>query len=163
MPADTEWHMIGHLQSNKVKYIAPFVSMIHSVDTDKLLMTINKEGARNGRIIDVLLQFKIASEETKSGYEFDEFKRNHDAAFFNKLRNVRVCGVMGMATFIDDEEQVRSEFKKLKGIFDTLSTSLFTADHFSHISMGMSGDYTIAMEEGSTMVRIGSLIFGPRT
>ncbi len=162
MPEDTEWHMIGHLQTNKVKYIAPFISMIHSVDTVKLLSTIDQQAKRYDRVIDVLLQFKIASEETKSGFALDEFMNEVTPELLQSLGNVRIRGVMGMASFVDDGDIVRSEFKRLRQIFEELKTTTFTTDTFDQISMGMSGDYEIAIEEGSTMVRIGSLIFGAR-
>lgn len=163
LPDDIQWHMIGHLQSNKVKYIAPFVRMIESVDSFKLLRMIEKEGSKNNRTIDVLLQIKIAVEPSKYGFEPDplesELRQNHPA----QLRHVRVRGVMGMASFIDDTAQIRREFISLKSLFEKLKVTCFPNDpHFDIISMGMSGDYRIALEEGSTMVRIGSLIFGPR-
>lgn len=162
LPTDIEWHFIGHLQTNKVKYIAPFVSCIHSVDSFKLLVEINKRAKSNDRVIDCLLQFHIAEEESKFGLTTD----NLDFLTSEKwrtLHNVRVCGVMGMATFTDDHGVVRQEFKTLKRIFDTLKSDYFTSDsEFCEISMGMSDDYTIAIEEGSTIVRVGSGIFGPR-
>ena len=162
MPADTEWHMIGHLQSKKVRVIAHFFSMIHSVDSEKLLKVIDKEGARNNRVIDVLLQFKIASEETKYGLDFNVFRASYSPRFFTDLENVRVRGVMGMASFVNDEAQIRSEFNKLKGYFEVLKSEMFTSEDFDVRSYGMSGDYEIAIETGSNMVRIGSLIFGSR-
>ena len=162
MPADVQWHMIGHLQTNKVKMIAPFISMIHSVDSLKLLRAINKEAVKNDRTIDVLLQFKIAEEETKYGLDYDEFTNAITKTDIQQMGGVRVRGVMGMASFVSSEKQVRSEFAVLRGYFDALSQMAFTGEHFDVISMGMSGDYAIAIEEGSTMVRIGSLIFGER-
>ncbi len=163
LPKDIEWHLIGHLQTNKVKYIAPFVAMIHSIDSPRLLKEVNKQALKSDRIIDCLLQMHIAEEETKYGMELAEVETFLSSAVFANFQNVRICGVMGMATFTDDSQQVRSEFKQLKNIFDTLKGKYFSsADYFKEISMGMSGDYSIAVEEGSTMVRIGSLIFGER-
>lgn len=164
LPKDIAWHMIGHLQSNKVKYIAPFVSLIHAVDKDKLLFEIDKEAKKNNRVIPVLLQFHIAEEETKFGlslYEAEELLRSER---FGSLKNVEVVGVMGMATFTDDESQVRKEFKTLKKIFTDLKQNFFSDQvSFKEISMGMSGDFQLAIDEGSTMVRIGSSIFGSRS
>lgn len=163
LPQDIEWHLIGHLQTNKVKMIAPFVQMIHSVDSLALLQEIDKQALKSGRVIDCLLQFHIAAETTKFGFsepEVEEILRNPD---YKSLQNVRICGVMGMATFTDDQNQVRQEFKTLKAIFDRLKKRFFAdIPWFKEISMGMSGDWQIAVEEGSTMVRIGSLIFGAR-
>ncbi len=161
LPYDIEWHMIGHLQRNKVKYIAPFVSLIHSIDSMRLLRAVNKEALANGRVIDVLLQFKIAEEESKYGLEIDQFISDFNA-LDSELSGVRFRGVMGMASFVNDEKQVRGEFRTLKSYFNRLKQDIFRNDDFDVISMGMSGDYQIAIEEGSTMVRIGSLIFGPR-
>lgn len=164
LPADIEWHLIGHLQTNKVKYIAPFVRMIHSVDSLKLLQEIDKQALKNNRVIDCLLQFHIAREETKFGLDEAEARELLSGDIFKQLKNVRLCGVMGMATFTDDAAQVRSEFRRLKMIFDNLKNEFFPDDpHFREISMGMSGDWRIAVEEGSTMVRVGSLIFGERS
>jgi hypothetical protein len=161
LPSDISWHMIGHLQSNKVKYIAPFVSMIHSVDKEKLLKTINKEADKAGRIIPCLLQFHIAQEETKFGLSLDE--ATEMLKHKDKYPQVRIDGVMGMATFTDDKEQARREFKMLKNIFNTLKKEFFRDNiNFKEISMGMSDDYQTAIEEGSTMIRIGSAIFGER-
>ena len=163
LPKDIEWHMIGHLQSNKIKYIAPFVSCIHSVDKVKLLREINKQASKNERVIRVFLQFHIAEEETKFGLSLEEAEIYFASPEFAELNNIEIAGVMGMATFTDNETQVRNEFKTLKSIFDKLKTSFFsTLPSFKEISMGMSGDYKIAMEEGSTMVRVGSSIFGSR-
>lgn len=163
LPKDIEWHMIGHLQSNKVKYMAHFVNLIHSVDNFKLLKEVNKQAAKNERIINCLLQFKIAKEETKTGFDLKDAKEMLDSELFSTLKNIKICGIMGMATFTDKQDQVRSEFQKLKNIFDQLQASYFkNQDSFSEISMGMSGDFQLAIEEGSTMVRIGSLIFGNR-
>jgi len=158
LPDDIEWHMIGHLQSNKVKYIAPFISMIHSVDSIKLLKEINKQASKVERQIDILLQFHIAEESAKFGFQIEDI--SDDILTF---QNVRICGVMGMATFTSDLSQVRAEFKSLKSIFDSLKENYFSeSEHFSEISMGMSGDYDIALEEGSTLIRVGSLLFGKR-
>ena len=155
--------MIGHLQSNKIKYIAPFVSCIHSVDKVKLLRGINKEAAKNNRVIRVLLQFHVAKEATKFGLSLEEAKEYLRLNEHVNMKNIEIAGVMGMATFTDNETQVTNEFKTLKSIFDQLKTSYFSdQDSFKEISMGMSGDYKIAIEEGSTMVRVGSLIFGGR-
>lgn len=163
LPKDIAWHMIGHLQRNKVKYIAPFVSCIHSVDKVNLLREIDKEAAKNERIIRVLLQFHIAQEDTKYGLSLEEAETYLQSAEFATLKNVEIAGVMGMATFTDNEAQVRNEFKTLKTIFDRLKTDFFpTLSTFKEISMGMSGDYRIAIEEGSTIVRVGSSIFGSR-
>jgi hypothetical protein len=163
LPKDIEWHMIGHLQSNKVKYIAPFVSMIHGVDKFKLLKVINKEGHKNNRVIDCLLQFHIAKEETKFGLDLNEAQEFLSSSEFNDLEHVNIRGVMGMATFTENTELIRSEFKELVYIFNELKKQFFqTKEDFNEISMGMSNDYKIAIEEGATMVRIGSLLFGPR-
>lgn len=160
LPKDIEWHLIGHLQSNKVKYIAPFVTMIHSIDSWKLLQEVNKQAAKNGRVIDVLLQFHIAEESSKFGLNIEEAKVILRSSDMESMQNVRICGVMGMATFTSDESQVRKEFKHLNFIFKALRAEFFPErESFKEISMGMSGDYQIAVEEGSTMVRIGSLLF----
>ncbi len=163
LPKDIEWHQIGHLQTNKVKYIAPFVSLIHAVDSLKLLKEINKQAAKNERIIDCLLQFHIAEESSKFGFDEAEMKEVLNSSDFKNLANIRIVGVMGMATFTSDEEQVALEFRYLKDIFDRLKNSFFSSqDSFKEVSMGMSGDYQLAIAEGSTMVRIGSLLFGSR-
>ncbi len=163
LPSDIEWHMIGHLQSNKVKYIAPFVSLIHAVDKPKLLAEINKEAAKNNRAISVLLQFHIAEEESKFGFNKNEAIELLSSKEFESYSNIEVIGVMGMATFTDNESQVKDEFRTLKDIFDRLKRDFFpTNTSFKEISMGMSGDYKLAIAEGSTMVRIGSSIFGNR-
>lgn len=163
LPGDIEWHMIGHLQSNKVKLIAPFVSLIHAVDSLELLQGIDKQGQKVGRVLDCLLQFHIAVEDTKFGLSEAEAFEILETQVFSGLQHVRVCGVMGMASFSDDEQLVRQEFRQLKAIFDRLKSRFFANDaYFRDISMGMSGDWQIAVEEGSTMVRIGSLIFGQR-
>ena len=163
LPKDIDWHFIGHLQTNKVKDIAPFVKLIHAVDSLKLLKEINKQAAKNERVIDCLLQFHIAEESTKFGLHKDDAEHLLQSAAAMKLANVRIVGVMGMATFTDNKEQIRNEFKTLRNIFKTLKDGHFkNAAHFKEISMGMSGDYKIALKEGSTMVRVGSLIFGVR-
>jgi pyridoxal phosphate enzyme (YggS family) len=164
LPEDIRWHMIGHLQTNKVKYIAPYVSLIESVDSLKLLKEINKQAGKNGRIIDCLLQFHIASEETKFGLDPDEAMQILDSEDYNTMENISIAGVMGMGTFTDDEIILRKEFSTLKNIYEELKASHFKGDEaFREISMGMTGDYMIAIEEGSTMVRIGTGIFGART
>ena len=163
LPKDIQWHFIGHLQTNKIKYIAPFVTLIHAIDSLSLLEAVNKEAAKNNRIIDCLLQFHIAQEETKFGLDIDEAKSLLESEIYKNLKNIRVCGVMGMATFTEDVVQVRNEFKNLKNIFETLKENYFKGnDSFKEISMGMSDDYPIAIEEGTTMVRVGSKIFGAR-
>jgi len=163
LPKDIEWHFIGHPQSNKVKFIAPFISLIHGVDSIKLLKVINKEGAKNDRIINVLLQFHIAEEFTKFGLNEKEAKEILDSEEFQQLKNIQVVGVMGMATYTDDETQIRKEFSVLKSIFSTLKKVYFSDSlNFKEISMGMSDDYPLALDEGSTMIRVGSKIFGAR-
>jgi hypothetical protein len=163
LPKDIEWHLIGHLQTNKVKYIAPFVSLIHSIDSLKLLKEVNKEAKKNDRVINCLLQFHIAQEETKFGLNLDEAKALLESDDFMQMENVSIVGIMGMASFSDDENQVRDEFRILENTFNLLKSHYFKFnDNFKEISMGMSGDYKIAIEEGSTMVRVGSLIFGKR-
>jgi len=163
LPEDIEWHMIGHLQTNKVKYIAPFVSLIHAVDSLKLLREINKQAKKNDRIINCLLQFHIAEEESKFGLSFDDGREILESNEFVEMENVSVVGVMGMATFTSDQEQVRDEFRTLENYFNVLKSHYFKFNNnFEHISMGMSGDYKLAIEEGSNMVRIGSSIFGSR-
>ncbi|MGI9551530.1 MAG: YggS family pyridoxal phosphate-dependent enzyme [Aurantibacter sp.] len=159
MPKDIEWHMIGHLQRNKVKYMAEFVSMVHGVDSFRLLKEIDKQAAKLDRVIDCLLQVHIAQEDTKFGLDENELHEIITSEDFKNLRNIRIVGLMGMATFTDDMVQIRKEFKYLKSVFDGLKRSL---PDISVLSMGMSGDYQIAIEEGSTMVRIGSSIFGAR-
>lgn len=163
LPEDIEWHMVGHLQSNKVKYIAPFVDTIHSIDSVKLLKLVNKEGEKNDRVIKCLLQVHIADEDTKYGFSEEELFELFENSNLQELRNAPVAGLMGMATFTDDEEKIRGEFRYLSGLFNKLKT-LYFADQlaFRELSMGMSGDFRIAMSEGSTLVRIGSLIFGER-
>lgn len=163
LPKDIKWHFIGHLQTNKVKYIASFISLIHAADSLKLLQTIDKEAVKNNRVIDCLLQFHVATEESKFGLDLAEAKQILNSTEYSELSNVRIVGVMGMATFTDNVEQISSEFKTLKNIFEALKNEYFCEDQsFSEISMGMSDDYLIAIEQGSTMVRIGSTIFGTR-
>lgn len=160
LPKDIEWHLIGHLQSKKAKAIAGFVSCIHSIDSQKLLEVVDKEAAKHDRVIDVLLQFKIAEEESKYGFDLESVKHLLNSDAYKSMKNIRVSGVMGMATFTDDKDQVKNEFQNLKKIFDHLRESHFAKDaQFKEISMGMSGDYPIALKEGSTMVRVGSLLF----
>ncbi len=161
LPKDIRWHFIGHLQSNKVKYIAPFVHLIHGVDSFKLLQEINKQAAKQNRIIDCLLQVHIAQEETKFG--MNETELATALAGLADLPNVRVCGLMGMASFSDDLAKLRAEFRFLKSLFDKCREWPVVSGEWAVLSMGMSGDYRIAMEEGSTMVRIGSLLFGARS
>lgn len=163
LPKDIEWHMIGHLQSNKVKYIAPFVSLIHSVDSLKLLKEINKQAKKNDRIINVLLQFHIADEQTKFGFDLQEVQEMFESDEFIQFENVSIVGVMGMATNTDDEEKVRDEFRTLENYFNVLQGRFFKFNPaFKEISMGMSSDFEIAVAEGSTMIRVGSSIFGHR-
>lgn len=163
LPKDIQWHLIGHLQRNKVKYIAPFVSLIHGIDTFKLLKEIDKEGRKNNRIIDVLLQFHIAQEETKFGFSFEEAQEMLEDPEFSAMEHVNIRGVMGMATFTENKSQVADEFRALNNYFLTLQGHFFKFNPtFDTVSMGMSGDYGIAIDEGSTMVRIGSSIFGER-
>ena len=163
LPNDIEWHMIGHLQSNKVKYIAPFVSLIHSVDSMKLLQTINKEAEKNNRVIDCLFQLKIAREDTKFGMPVAEIKSVLSSDEYRTMKHIRITGLMGMATFTDNKEQVSSEFRYLSECFTMLRNNFFKGvNYFKERSMGMSDDYELALCEGSTMVRIGSLIFGQR-
>lgn len=163
LPKDIEWHLIGHLQTNKVKYIASFVAMIHAVDSLKLLEEINKQAKKHNRIIDCLLQFHIAQEDTKFGLNKQEVVDLLGSDKFHELEHIRIRGVMGMASFTDDNEQVRKEFRELVSIFNFLKSDYFSTQRsFDVRSMGMSGDFEIAIEEGSNMVRVGSLIFGER-
>lgn len=163
LPTDVRWHLIGHLQRNKVKYIASFVHLVHSIDSLKILEEINKQAAKNERIIDCLLQIHIAEEETKFGLTRTEATHLLDSPQFKQMKNISICGLMGMATFTDDEHQVKKEFSNLKKIFDHLKSTRFSSEaSFKTLSMGMSGDYHLAIEEGSTMVRIGTAIFGSR-
>jgi len=163
LPKDIEWHLIGHLQTNKVKYIAPFISLIESVDSIKLLQEIDKQAAKNKRIIDCLLQVYIADEETKFGLGFDEVIELLRSEEYAALKNIRIAGLMGIATNTEVEKQINDEFEELKVFFDGVKLSFFRKDDFFSIcSMGMSADYKLAVEAGSTMVRIGSAIFGKR-
>ena len=162
MPKDIQWHMIGHVQTNKVKFMAQFVSLIHGVDSLKLLQEINKQALKNNRIIDCLLQIHIAEEETKFGLDEEELSSLLSSNEFQEMKNIRVIGLMGMATFTDNKEQIKKEFTHLKTIFDGLQPLQIENCKLKTISMGMSGDYQLAIECGSTMVRIGSSIFGGR-
>ncbi|AMM52087.1 alanine racemase [Rufibacter sp. DG15C] len=163
LPEDVQWHMIGHLQTNKVKYIAPYVHLIQSVDSLKLLQEINKQALKYDRVIDVLLQFYIAEEETKYGLSLEEAQQLLRSEAFKELQNVRICGVMGVATNTESDEELQKEFRALRAIFDTLKQEFFAgAESFKEISMGMSSDYQLAIAEGSTMIRVGSAIFGHR-
>ena len=155
LPKDIQWHMIGHLQRNKVKFIAPFVALIHGVDNLKLLQEIDKRAAQNNRKIDCLLQVHIATESTKFGFDIPKVNEAIDSA--NEYQNIRIVGLMGMATFTDNKQQVIQEFSSLKTVFDTVKN-----EHITTLSMGMSGDYQLAIEQGSNMVRVGSAIFGHR-
>jgi len=163
LPKDINWHFIGHLQTNKVKFIAPFVYLIHAVDSIKLLKEINKQAKKHKRVINVLLQFHIAKEDSKFGLTKQTCQDLLTHESFNDLQHIKIIGVMGMATFTDDKNQIQNEFKSLKLQFDYLKNTQFKNEMtFKEISMGMSGDYTIAIKEGSTMVRVGSSIFGKR-
>jgi len=163
LPADIEWHLIGHLQTNKVKYIAPFVHTIQSVDSLKLLQEIEKQGTKNDRIINCFLQFHIADEETKTGLSFPEAEEILQSEAYRTMRYVRITGVMGIATNTDDEGQLGREFRELRSYFEKLKANYFVdSETFREISMGMSADYRLAIEEGSTLIRVGSAIFGNR-
>lgn len=163
LPKDIEWHLIGHLQTNKVKYVAPFINLIHSVDSLKLLQEINKQALKNSRVIDCLLQIYIADEDTKYGLGHDEAIELLRTSEFAELKNIRIVGVMGIATNTDKQDRIKEEFYELNTFFHGLKASFFRKDpSFKEISMGMSSDYKIAIDEGSTMVRIGSTIFGQR-
>jgi pyridoxal phosphate enzyme (YggS family) len=163
LPQDIYWHFIGHLQTNKVKYIAPFVHLIHSVDSLRLLSEIDKQAKKNNRVIDCLLQFHIAEEETKFGFNLEEVEDLLNSQAYATMKNVRIVGIMGMASFSDNEDQIRQEFNHLKQLFHHIRHSYITdINSFRELSMGMSGDYQIAMEEGTTMIRLGSTIFGVR-
>ena len=163
LPKDIEWHFIGHPQTNKVKFIAPFIQLIHGVDSLKLLMAIDSEAKKNKREIGCLLQFHIAEEDTKFGLDISEAVEILESVEFKSLKNVKINGVMGMATYTDNIQQIRNEFKLLKTIFKTLKNEYFSeVKNFSEISMGMSDDYLVAIEEGSTIIRVGSKIFGER-
>lgn len=163
LPKDIEWHFIGHLQTNKVKYIAPYISMIEAVDSLKLLREIDKQAAKNERVIDVLLELHIAEEETKYGLTPEACRELLADGEWRSLKHVRICGLMMMASYVDDEQQIRNEFRIAKNLFDELKAQYFAdAPWFKERSWGMSHDYPIAVEEGSTMVRVGTSIFGPR-
>ena len=162
MPKDIQWHMIGHVQSNKVKFMAPFVSLIHGVDSLKLLQEINKQALKNDRIIDCLLQIHIAEEESKFGLDENELNELLSSPEFKEMKNIRILGLMGMATFTEDQKQIKKEFTHLKSIFDSIKELNKENCNLTTVSMGMSGDYQLAIECGSTMVRIGSSIFGGR-
>jgi hypothetical protein len=163
LPKGIEWHLIGHLQTNKVKYIAPFVQLIHSVDSFKLLKEINKQAEKNNRVINCLLQIHIAEEETKFGLSFREAEDIIKSSELRQLKNIKITGLMGMATNTDDQDHIRKEFKGLKTFFEKIKKEYNLPNvEFKNLSMGMSSDYKIAMEEGSTMIRIGSAIFGER-
>ncbi|MBL0316252.1 MAG: YggS family pyridoxal phosphate-dependent enzyme [Flavobacteriales bacterium] len=163
LPTDIKWHFIGHLQSNKVKYLAPFVDWIHGVESEKLLVEINKQAAKHQRVIRCLLQVHIATEESKFGFDAEEVLAYCKTTDFSQYPNVLICGLMGMASFTEDISQIRNEFRQLKNTFDQLKTLAFQHETtFAELSMGMSGDWKIAVEEGSTMIRVGSAIFGNR-
>lgn len=162
MPKDIEWHLIGHLQSNKVKYIAPFVSLIHSVDSLKLLQEINKQAEKNNRIINCLLQVYIAKEETKFGLSFEEAEELIHSAELKGLKNIKITGFMGMATNTENQDQISAEFRSLKAFYDKFTLILTDNFQLSNLSMGMSSDYLLAIEQGSTLIRVGSSIFGQR-
>jgi pyridoxal phosphate enzyme (YggS family) len=163
LPKDIEWHLIGHLQTNKIKYIAPFVSMIHSIDSYELLKEVNKHAIKHERVLNCLLQFHIAQEETKFGFLLDECEAMLNDPGFADLKNIKICGVMGMASLTDNQEQIHREFHTLHEYFNLLKTKYFSSNpDFKELSMGMSEDYPIAIEEGSTLIRVGSAIFGAR-
>lgn len=164
LPKDIRWHQIGHLQTNKIKYIIPFVYMIHSIDSMKLAAEVNKQAAKHNRVVDCLLELKVANEETKSGFGIDELKQLLSEKAFSSLANIRFCGVMGMATNTTDQQEIKKEFLEVKSVFDYIKANYAdeVGEGFAQISMGMSGDYGIAVECGSTIVRIGSTIFGER-
>lgn len=163
LPNDIQWHFIGHLQTNKVKYIAPYVSMIEAVDSLKLLKEIEKQGAKNNRVIDVLLELHIAEEETKYGLTLDACRQLLEEGEWRNMTHVRICGLMMMASYVEDEAQIRQEFRTAHNFFDEVKQRYFAElPYFTQRSWGMSHDYPIAVEEGSTMVRVGTAIFGPR-
>lgn len=163
LPKDIEWHFIGHLQTNKVKVVLPHAHLIHGIDSARLLHETDKAAGMLGLTASVLLQFHIAEESTKFGFSMDELKTEIDNGLLDELKNVNICGVMGMASFVEDDKQIRSEFRNLKNIFDKLRTEYFSNSlFFKELSMGMSGDYKIAIEEGSTIIRTGTLLFGER-
>ena len=163
LPQDIRWHFIGHLQTNKIKYIIPYVHLIHSIDSFKLLQEVDRQAAKHNRTVGCLLQFHVATEETKFGFSMDECEQMLKSPEFSSLKNVEIKGVMGMASFTDDTAQVRREFQTLHGFFTKLKEEYFAEKpDFKEISMGMTSDYPIAIEEGSTMIRVGSAIFGER-
>jgi pyridoxal phosphate enzyme (YggS family) len=163
LPKDIQWHFIGHLQTNKVKYIAPYVTMVEAVDSLKLLREIDKQAAKSGRIIDVLLELHIAEEETKYGLTHEALLELLEQGEWRAMQHVRICGLMMMASYVDDEQQIRSEFRQAYDMFREVKARYFAdVDYFCERSWGMSHDYLLAIEEGSTMVRIGTMIFGPR-
>lgn len=163
LPKDIEWHFVGSLQRNKVKQIAPFISLIHSIDSERLMREVNKQAAANNRTIPCLLQIHVAEEDTKSGFTPDECLQFLSKGVFKEYTHVKFVGIMGMATFTDDEDKVRSEFQELRQLFDKVKLQYFANNSdFKEISMGMTGDYPTAIEEGSTMIRVGTLIFGER-
>ncbi len=163
LPKDIQWHMVGNMQTNKVKYIAPFISLIHSVDSLKLAIEINKQALKNNRVIDILLEIHIAAETNKSGFSEEELIDHLDIKAFDALKNIRIVGLMGMATNTKSQVLIKNEFSGFKSFFDEVKASYFkNAPEFKELSMGMSGDYVIALEEGSTMIRVGSAIFGER-
>lgn len=163
LPKDIQWHFIGHLQTNKIKYIAPFVTLIHSIDSLALLQEVNRYAIKNNRVIPCLLQFHIATEETKFGFSLEECEEMLNSPQFKDLQNVQICGVMGMGTFTENADQVRGEFHHLQEIFQHLKQNYFSDNEsFKELSMGMTDDYPIAIQEGSTLIRIGSAIFGAR-
>lgn len=163
LPQDIEWHFIGSLQRNKVRFIAPFVNLIHSLDSERLMQEIDKRAAQHNRVIPCLIQLHVAAEETKSGFSPDECRRFLDSGIWKNYPNVQIAGVMGMATNTDDTDQIRTEFKMIKSLFDELKSNFFADDDsFKEVSMGMSSDYPIAIEEGATIIRVGTLIFGER-
>ncbi len=163
LPSDIQWHFIGHLQTNKIKYIVPFVSLIHGVDSMKVLKEIDRQAENAGRVISCLLQVHIADEETKFGFIARELKDMFESDEFNQLKSVKIEGLMGMATLTDDEAKIRREFRNLKALRDEIKQTYFSdSESFRELSIGMSDDYKIAIEEGSTMIRIGTSIFGAR-
>ncbi len=163
LPKDIQWHMLGHLQENKVKYIVPFVSLIHSVDSLKILHAINKRAIICERVVDCLLEIDISHEETKFGLSKEELYNLLSSPEYEQMKNIRVCGLMGIGSITDDNSKTREEFRGLRALYSEIKDKFFAGkDYFRHVSMGMSGDYDIAIEEGSTIVRIGSKIFGER-
>ncbi|MCQ2326511.1 MAG: YggS family pyridoxal phosphate-dependent enzyme [Bacteroidales bacterium] len=163
LPHDIQWHMIGHLQENKIKYIIPYVTMIHSIDSLKLLKEVNKKAIQCERVVDCLIEMDISHEDSKFGLSIEELRDMLESEDFQAMNNVRICGLMGIGSITDDREKTRQEFRNLKNMFEDIRKEYFQdKEYFTHISMGMSGDYDIAIEEGSTFVRVGSKIFGER-